>query len=135
MNTVGSRLLKERERLGKSQTEMAEQGGVKKNAQINYEKDKRSPDADYLTRIANAGADVNYILTGRRGGEAVNEAPAGYAARAVAQEIVEIYEALDAEGQEWMIHAAEHELKRCRGKRAAQPINHRASELPHAVGA
>lgn len=40
--------------------------GVKKNAQINYEADKRAPDTDYLSALAKHGVDVMYVLTGTR---------------------------------------------------------------------
>lgn len=69
MNTC-ERLRQERERLGLSQTEFGQLGGVKKLAQINYEKGQRQPDAAYLAGIAAAGADVLYILTGQRSGGA-----------------------------------------------------------------
>lgn len=56
----------ERERLGLSQSAFGELGGVLKRAQINYEKGERQPDAAYLSAIADAGADVLYILTGAK---------------------------------------------------------------------
>lgn len=68
MNT-GKRLRAERERLGMSQTDFGEVGGVRKLAQIKYEKGERIPDAEYLARVAGAGADVLYILTGQRAGD------------------------------------------------------------------
>lgn len=71
MNTIGTRLKEERERLGMSQTAFGEAGGVKKNAQINYERDERKPDAGYLSAIAAMGADVLYIVTGQRSVAAV----------------------------------------------------------------
>lgn len=64
MTTFGERLKKERLRLKSNQSDFALIGGVQKNAQINYEKGERSPDADYLQRIAAHGADVLYLLTG-----------------------------------------------------------------------
>ena len=60
------RLREERERLGLSQTELGEAGGVRKQAQHLYETGARQPDMAYLSAIATAGADVLYILTGRR---------------------------------------------------------------------
>lgn len=39
---------------------------MQKVAQINYEKGKRKPDAEYLAAIAAAGVDVLYVLTGQR---------------------------------------------------------------------
>lgn len=65
MNTIGSRLKKAREETGKSQEAFAAMAGVGKRAQINYEQGLRVPDADYLARVAAAGADVLYILTGQ----------------------------------------------------------------------
>lgn len=60
------RLREERERLGLSQTELGEVGGVRKQAQHLYETGVRQPDMAYLSAIATAGADVLYILTGQR---------------------------------------------------------------------
>jgi DNA-binding XRE family transcriptional regulator len=61
----GCRLKEERERLGLSQTAFAALGGASKGSQILYEKGKPCP-SDYLSAIAAHGADVLYILTGRR---------------------------------------------------------------------
>jgi transcriptional regulator with XRE-family HTH domain len=63
---INDRLRKERERLGLSQESLGVQGGVRKQAQHMYESGVRRPDSDYLERIALAGADVLYILTGNR---------------------------------------------------------------------
>lgn len=68
--SVCIRLREEREKLGQSQEQFGLIGGVKKLAQMNYEKGDRSPDANYLAAIAAAGADVRYILTGQRDGPA-----------------------------------------------------------------
>lgn len=62
----GARLSEERKRLKKTQNQMAESGGVAKSTYCNYEAGIRAPDALFLGRIAEAGADVIYILTGRR---------------------------------------------------------------------
>ncbi|MDP2202293.1 MAG: helix-turn-helix transcriptional regulator [Methylicorpusculum sp.] len=68
MSTIGSRLREERERLNLSQSLFGDLGGVKKQAQLKYEKDDRSPDADYLSAIALAGVDISYVLTGIKSG-------------------------------------------------------------------
>ncbi len=60
------RLTEERKRLGHTQESFGEIGGVKLQAQNMYEAGKRQPDMAYLTAIAQAGADVQYILTGQR---------------------------------------------------------------------
>ena len=48
-----------------NQTELANVGGVQKQAQFTYEKGLRYPDASYLAGIAEVGVDVLYLLTGR----------------------------------------------------------------------
>lgn len=68
MSEIGFRLKQERERLGLNQAEFGDIGGVRKNAQSNYELGERFPSAEYLERIAMRGADVLYIVTGRVGG-------------------------------------------------------------------
>lgn len=60
------RLKEERKRIGLSQIELGQFGGVNKFSQSNYENGKRSPDARYLQGIASAGIDVGYVLTGKR---------------------------------------------------------------------
>ncbi|MFS9435480.1 helix-turn-helix transcriptional regulator [Citrobacter sp. C348] len=66
MKRFGIRLKEERIRLGLDQDGFGQLGGVKKNAQSNYENGVRKPDSDYLAGIAAAGADVLYVLTGNR---------------------------------------------------------------------
>lgn len=60
------RLREERERLGLTQESFGSAGGVLKGAVINYEKGARFPDVSFLAGVANVGADVQYIVTGRR---------------------------------------------------------------------
>lgn len=64
--SIGERLREERIRLGLSQAELGEAGGVQKQAQLKYEKGERQPDALYLEGVAGRGVDVLYVLTGRR---------------------------------------------------------------------
>lgn len=66
MKEFGTRLREERIRLGLDQEGFGLLGGVKKNAQSNYENGLRKPDSDYLAGIAAAGVDVLYVLTGNR---------------------------------------------------------------------
>ena len=68
MSSIGSRLREERERLGHSQSDLAELGGTQRKSQFNYETDARRPDADYLAAIAASGVDVLYVLTGNSDG-------------------------------------------------------------------
>ena len=104
---IGTRMREERERLGMTQEELGQIGGVLKRALIRYEKGERMPDAAFLAAIAAAGADVLYILTGQRAGGAAAAPVAGPAqqlsrrALAVAQN----YEATSEEGKK-IIEAA-----------------------------
>jgi transcriptional regulator with XRE-family HTH domain len=66
MSDIGSRLRQERKRLGLSQREMGQLGGVAANAQGRYESGERVPKADYLAAVASIGVDVLYVLTDRR---------------------------------------------------------------------
>lgn len=71
MSTIGARLAEERKRLGYSQTKFAALGGAAKRTMIDWEKDVASPNAAFLSSIADAGADVLYVLTGQRIGGAL----------------------------------------------------------------
>ncbi len=65
MFPFGQRLREERLRLGLSQDQLAEIGGVQRRTQHNYEKGERAPDGVYLAKIAGVGADILYVLTAR----------------------------------------------------------------------
>lgn len=69
MSTIGTRLAEERKRLGYNQTAFSALGGAAKRTMIDWEKDIASPNAAFLSSIADAGADVQYIITGQRSGE------------------------------------------------------------------
>jgi transcriptional regulator with XRE-family HTH domain len=64
MSGIGQRLKQERLRLKLSQSALGAVGGVETNAQGNYENGVRSPRADYLSRVAEVGVDVAYVVTG-----------------------------------------------------------------------
>lgn len=64
---IGARLKEERERLGMNQSDFAAIAEAGRKTQFNYEIGERAPDAGYLAAIAVAGADVQYIVTGRPG--------------------------------------------------------------------
>lgn len=70
MTDVGTRLRDERVKLGLSQTEFGDHGGVRKNTQSKYESNERAPDALYLSKVAKIGVDVQYVITGVRKAEA-----------------------------------------------------------------
>lgn len=60
------RLRAERTRLGLNQTDFAALADVTKKTQMLYEAGDRVPDAHYMAAIANAGADMYYIITGQK---------------------------------------------------------------------
>lgn len=64
--TFGQRLRYERDRLGLSQADFAERGGVRRTTQHIYESDTRVPDLNYLERVQEAGADLAYLVLGER---------------------------------------------------------------------
>lgn len=61
---LGDRLRLERQRLGMGQAEFAALVGVSKTSQFNYESGERSPDAVYLAKAHEIGADTYFLLTG-----------------------------------------------------------------------
>ena len=65
MNTYGKRLQQERMRLGLTQQQLAQAGGVGRHAQSLYERDIILPRANYLAAITLVGIDVLFVLTGR----------------------------------------------------------------------
>lgn len=66
MGTFGERLRSERNRLLLTQDQVAEKTSVTKQTQGLYERDKRSPNSEYLAALAELGADVLYVVTGQR---------------------------------------------------------------------
>lgn len=56
----------ERERLGFNQADFAALADASKRAQLKWEKNESAPTATVLAAFADAGADVLYVLTGRR---------------------------------------------------------------------
>ena len=64
MTTLGERLKLERRRFKLNQANFAAIGGVGKNMQFKYEKNRGVPDATYLINLSNYGVDVNWVLFG-----------------------------------------------------------------------
>jgi transcriptional regulator with XRE-family HTH domain len=70
--SIGERLREVREALDFTQAQfaaIAAQSGARgatRQSQALYEKGERLPDAGYLSAIASAGADVLYVVTGRK---------------------------------------------------------------------
>lgn len=63
---IGTRIRLARERIELSQAALAQMAGVSKQTQLKYEAGKTLPDAAYLAFLARMGADVLYIVTGKR---------------------------------------------------------------------
>lgn len=66
----------ERERLGLTQSDLAARIGLSRKSQVNYESGAREPDAGYLARLSELGADVNFIVTGAPAAGAVQRTAA-----------------------------------------------------------
>lgn len=61
----GSRLREERKRIGLSQEQLAEEAGIKRLTQSQYEAESREPRISYLAAVGAAGIDLYYLLFGR----------------------------------------------------------------------
>lgn len=64
--SLGERLRQERERLGMSQPKFAALAATTKQTLFSWETGRTAPDGFQLGAMADAGADVLYILTGQR---------------------------------------------------------------------
>lgn len=64
--SFGGRLREERRRLNLSQGEFAALAGQAKESQVNYEAERRSPNARTLMAWAAHGVDVLFLIAGRR---------------------------------------------------------------------
>lgn len=66
MTSFGTRLQEERNRLKITQAAFGKLGGVRRNAQSEYENDGNFPKADYLIKLAAKEVDVVYLIYGER---------------------------------------------------------------------
>lgn len=62
---IGDRLREERKKLKATQAEFAQLGGIGVSALKMYEGNDREPGAIFLAEIAEAGIDVQYVITGQ----------------------------------------------------------------------
>ena len=69
LTNIGDRLREERTRISPSQQAFADLCEVSRGTVVAWEKGAQSPNAEVLMRLAVAGADVLYIVTGKRGSE------------------------------------------------------------------
>lgn len=63
---IGIRLRAERLRLVLTQEQLCGAARVSKVSQVNYEKGRRAPDANYFQLVAGIGVDVLYVITGSK---------------------------------------------------------------------
>jgi transcriptional regulator with XRE-family HTH domain len=63
---IGSRLREERLRLGMTQADFAEFGGVAKRTALEWEQGKTSPNAVFLAAASRQGIDILYVVNGVR---------------------------------------------------------------------
>jgi len=72
---IAGRLAEERQRLGFSQQKLADLCASNRKSIARYERGENVPGGDFLAAFAAAGADVLYILTGRREGQTGERSP------------------------------------------------------------
>lgn len=89
--SIGKRLQEERKRVKFNQTDFAALGGIHKKTVIEYEQDRTNPDASFLSAIAAFGADVQYIVIGKRSIN-INEESALYSIRPDQKALLDNYE-------------------------------------------
>ena len=111
MTNFNERLKEERKRLGLNQTDFAALANVGQIAQVNYENGKRNPDSKYLQAIADAGADVQYILTGTRSQQTISVEPPPNYVDLNKKKIDKLMENLTAEQQAEVIKVAEEKQR------------------------
>lgn len=106
--SLGERLKSERERLGLSQTALAKACGVGKTTQINYEKNFRSPDANYLRAAQVVGVRTYWVVFGEHNSEpvAINENHLG---EDLSKKILDSIPLYDVEGAAGAGRSLEHE--------------------------
>lgn len=63
---IGERLKSERMRLGAVQDGFAQTAGVSRRTVLAWEKGEQTPSAEFLAKLAVAGVDVLYVVTGTR---------------------------------------------------------------------
>lgn len=66
VSKFSDRLREERQRLGLTQKEFGELGGVTRLAQWKYEHGENSPSIDYVANLKNHAVDVIYLILGKR---------------------------------------------------------------------
>lgn len=122
MNSFSERLKEERSRLGLSQTEFAQIGGVQRRAQVNYEAGERAPDSVYLEKISALGVDVGYLVTGNRSNVAkpLNEISDQQMAAGISQFLIDalemdMFELNDGVSFDFTVKLAVHCIRKAAG--------------------
>lgn len=91
---VGARLKEEREHAGLSQAAMGEIAGASRRAVVAWEAGATVPGADELSRLAVAGFDILFVVTGHRTPRAADALAPDEAA------LVDNYKHADEEGRD-----------------------------------
>ncbi len=115
MVTFAERLVEERELRGLGVEACAQAGGVERTAQYNYENNIRVPKIDYLAKLAAIGFDIQYMVTGIRSTQALNE---------IEQNLVNCFKRADASKKAAIMAVAESQaeaLPKVAKKKPASP--------------
>ena len=118
---ICTRLKEERKRQGLTQHQLADIGGITATTMFNYE-NGRKPSSKFLAAIADAGFDVQYILTGQHSGApllSLEQQCAGLTVEVVTreeEELLENYRNSPPEGQ-LAIRTTSAALAKSKGKK------------------
>jgi len=100
---IGLRLEIERDRLRMKHADFAKAGGVATSTYSNYSSGEREPKLSFLSAITDIGADVVFIVTGKR----VAQPPMAHYGKSDLDTIVEAFNAGDADGRRALVAVAE----------------------------
>jgi transcriptional regulator with XRE-family HTH domain len=73
LESVGGRMKSERHRLGLTQEDLSERLSLSRQSVAAYEAGRSPSDVKYLTQLGALGADIIFVLTGRRGDQVAED--------------------------------------------------------------
>jgi len=91
---ISSRLREERVRISPKQGDFAALIGVRQSQLSDWERGGAGLKAEHLVLLSQAGIDISYVLTGRRGGSLLSESESM---------LLDAFQRLDAEGQKGLL--------------------------------
>lgn len=99
--TLGERIAHWRNQQGMTQEEFADAMQISRGSQQNYEKDKRSPDVDYLKKLRQAGCPIGWLF-----GDPWLSIDSGAQLSEQERELIGLYRSVKGEDQAVLVHVA-----------------------------